>query len=356
MARPVLIALIVVAGLMAAMISSANAASQTGLERAKAAVEQRSKAPNKNLPIPKLPKVPKSSTLTYLKCGLPICEAYLVGARRAAKALGLRLKTLDAGNTPDSQTKAWDQAVLDSPSAVVEVGFQLSLFSKQIAALKREGIPIISGGDEGNVTTNTQPPSLFRTIGAYEANYAIAKSNGKAKILFVSTPAIPLVGRIADGYAAEVKKNCSACTLDVLNVQPQDVGRVIPGQIVSHLQKNPGVKWISLGFGDMIAGVPEALRGAGITGVHIVTGAGGKLNWGYIRSGTQDVDLASDVVLAGWWMVDRAVRAIGKKPIKKAPPWSGQFLTKSKLTFDLNKGWNAVPGYEKQFVKKWAGK
>jgi ribose transport system substrate-binding protein len=331
----------------------ATGSAQEGLEAAEAIADPIRKPPNQNLPITKLPSIPSDMRIDFIKCGLPICQVYVGPMEEAAKALGISLKVVDAGNSSTQQTQAWDQAVSDEPSAVIESGFQLSLFQKQLGELKAKGIPVISNGDVGEgVTYNIEPPSTFKKIGEREAAYVIAESEGKAHVLLVTTPEVPLVTWIIEGQEKTYKEDCPECTVESMQVQLEDIGRTIPSEVVSQMQTHPENDWIALGFGDMVAGLPEALKGAGISGTHIISGAGSKINWGYIQEEAQQMDLAEDLGLLGWWMIDRSVRVVaGEKP--PLPPLLQEYLTKENLNFNLNEGWVAVPGYQKQFEEKW---
>ena len=349
------------AGSGAETVSSGGGAAAAGLEAAETEVTQLLKPPPQDLGITKLPSLPPDLKMVFIKCGVPACTGYVQGAEVAAKAAGVSLKVIDAGNASASQTQAWDQAVSEKPDAVIEEGFQLSLFGKQLAAFKAAGIPVVTAGDtagatEPDVTVDVDPPSTIEYSGKREANWIIAKSGGKGNALYVETPEIPLITVVAHGFESEMAKNCPECKVSKLKVQIEDIGKSIPGQIVSYLQQNPETEWISFGFGDLVAGVPEALQGAGINGVHIISGGGSKLNWGYIESGGQEAEIAADFPLYGWWMVDRAMRAAGGEVITKPPAPLQQFLTQGNLNFDFSKGWVAVPDYEKQFVEGWEGK
>lgn len=339
--------------------AEAGGSAAKGVEGAEAAVAPLMRRPTSVGKVEPLPKIGKAS-LTYVKCGVPVCEEYVKGAEEASAELGLSIKVLAAGNSPQEQTKAWDQAVLESPGAVLENGFELSLFEKQLAELKSKGIPVVSSGDTvagtfgGEVVADIQPPSYFHNIGVREANYVIAESDGKANILFVAVPEVPLLGAILEGFEETIEQSCPECQLATETGKLEDIGRDVPGQIVSYMQKNPDVDWIDFAFGDMVAGVPEALAGAGIEGVKITSGGGSKVNWAYIKEGKgQVMDLAADDRLAGWWMVDRAVRAIAGEKFGQSPELPQQYLTQETIDFDINHGWTAVPDFQEQFIQGW---
>jgi ribose transport system substrate-binding protein len=337
--------------------TTASGAAAAGLARAEATVAKLSRRPAQTIETTALPKIPAGTRMVYLKCGVPACESYLAGATAAAQRLGIPMRVLDAGNAPQDQAKAWDQAVSEAPAAVLEVGFQLDLFGQQMGELAAKRIPIVSGGDTGRgLAGNVQPPATFEEIGGRQADYVIAKSHGKAHVVFLWTPEIPLVASVKAGFERRVHENCPDCKLDLMQVQLRDIGRAIPAQVVSYMQQHPDTDWIAVGFGDLAAGVPEALKGASISNVQLTSGAGGKVNWGYIKDGNAQVmDLAVDDVMLGWWMVDRAVRAIGGQDGSAPAPLVQQYLTKDTLDFDLNKGWTAVDGYPDKFAAKWSG-
>lgn len=337
--------------------TTATGAGAAGLERAEATLAQLSGRPSQTIDATPLPSIPAGTRMVFLKCGVPACEPYVAGATAAARRIGVEMRVLDAGNAPQDQAKAWDQAISETPAAVLEVGFQLDLFGRQMGELAAKGIPIISGGDVGRgLTGNIQPPETFVEIGGRQADYVIANSQGKARVVFLYTPEIPLVVSVKEGFERRIRENCPDCELDTMQVQLRDIGRAIPAQLVSYMQQHPDTDWIAVGFGDLAAGVPEALKGAGIANAKITSGAGSKVNWGYIEDGNAQVmDLAVDNVMLGWWMVDRAVRAIAGEDASEPAPLVQQYLTKDTIDFDLNEGWTAVDGYPDKFAAAWSG-
>jgi ABC-type sugar transport system substrate-binding protein len=303
----------------------------------------------------KLPRYDKNAKLVFFRCTQPVCQPYYAGAKAAADTLGLKLTVVNLPPDPKGTSIAWDQAVSENPTAVLLTGGNLNLASKQVKALAAKNVPLISSGTPGpEVTTNVQPPAAFARLGVLEADYVTSESDGKANVLYVEMPQVPLLTAVSQGFKQEIAKNCPDCSVDSISVKVEDIGRTIPGQIVSHLQSHPDVDWIILPVGDSVAGVPEALQGAGIDGVKIVSGGGSKANWSYIREGkAQVMDLAQDNTLLGWWMMDRAVRAIAGEADETAPNVPVQILRKDNIDFDINKGYTAVPNFERQFTAAW---
>ena len=99
-------------------------------------------------------------------------------------------------------------------------------------------------------------------------------------------------------------------------------------------------------------GVPEALAGAGINGISQMTGAGGKVNYSYIKAGLSTVDASQPPTFSAWALVDAAARALDHQRIRVAF-FPMEFLTKAQLTFNISQEWPDVPNFEKKFEGLW---
>jgi ribose transport system substrate-binding protein len=129
----------------------------------------------------------------------------------------------------------------------------------------------------------------------------------------------------------------------------------LPNRVVSYLQAHPETKYVTMAFGSMAIGLPQALAAAGLTDkVTVISEAGGPINFQYIKSGQQTMDLAQDLRVQAWTGVDAAARlATGQKTTLVDPLPPIRFLTKDNITFDPQGGFTAFPDYKEHFRKQW---
>jgi ABC-type sugar transport system substrate-binding protein len=225
-----------------------------------------------SLTVPALPsKPPSGKQLDFIACGVPACVDFAPYLEQAAAAVGWHVKTLNAGLTPQTVAAAYDQAVRDKPAGVIgSGGYPTSLFSHQLQQLKAEGVPVV---------LHDQPPSnapgvtavLMSTkdnteYGQEMADMIMADSGGhNVHLGLVITSQVPVFAAEHKALTSMVKsKACVGCTVNTLNFPETAVGTTLPSQVVSFLRANPSVNYLYFDFTDAVAGVPAALKAAGI--------------------------------------------------------------------------------------------
>ena len=102
---------------------------------------------------------------------------------------------------------------------------------------------------------------------------------------------------------------------------------------MSYLQQHPDVKYVVFQYGDLATGVPQALKGAGIDGVKLVSSGGGPVNYQYIQAGEQDRDLSLYLDVYGWQMMDATARAMLGEDVT-VPALPDGWITKENSDFD----------------------
>lgn len=325
-------------------------------QKAPDAKEFVSDTPLKQRPVGKLIVMPV--------CGVPICELFKNFTEEAVKTIGAEIKFVPLGNTPESISKGWSQVVQLKPDAVVAVGLPpAAIFKAQLDALEKAEVPVVvhaspdQAGD--GYTANLFDPAANTADGALMADYVLANAKGPAKILYLATPDFTFLNFQQKGFQAEIKKLCGSCTVKVIPFKATDIGRVVPGRVVSYLQQKPDTNWIVPSFGDVAVGVPPALKAAGVgQDIKLASLAGTKTNWDFVKTGQQAVDLAYPHAFVSWKTVDLAARALvgqftpelGEGPLPK------QFLTKTELTFDVDTAWPGPEGFRDLYKKVWGVK
>ena len=313
-------------------------------------------------PMPSAPS--KGKTFFWLQCELPICGKITQGVKAATAAAGwnyenLVFKAADPGAGLES-------ALQRKPDAIGITGIPSAAVKAQLATATKVGIPVVtcSAGPE-------QPsPSTYAAIcshttgpdGENQALWAVRDSGGKANIVSVTIPSFPSLAATVNGTADAVKKNCPKCTTDVLNLTVDDLGGgQVASKLIAYLQSHPKVNYVMFTFADLAAGVPEALKAAGLDGkVTLVGNGGGEAQFKAVAGGAHEAWVAYPAVLEGWQMTDAAIRLIdgGKLPadyqsqIDHLPTYIVDTPTTAKQlapSYD----WPGPSDYAEQFKKLW---
>jgi hypothetical protein len=332
---------------------AASAASQ--IKAAQLAIAPFEKTPTSIGETQPLTKPVKGKVFDFINDGTPFEEALEVGVKQAVTALGDKLQVVSQqGDAPQAVQAAWNQVVAHPPAVVLSGGDPTALYQTQLKTLRSKHIPVVAffTNEDPLLAANIYGPPQYKELGKLEADYIIAKSHGKANVLVVEVPQISGLQGDAAALLANLKSGCSGCAEGSIDTQLQDIGKNDPANIVSYMQKNPSTNWIVYVDADTEIGVPEALGGAGIHNVSMLTGAGGKVNYAYIKAGLSTVDASQPASFSGWALVDAAARVLDHQKVRVSF-FPMEFLTKSTLTFNINNPWPDVPHYQKKFEALW---
>lgn len=366
--RCVLVAAVVatVAGTTATV--SASGASQKALDKAEKTVKKYSKEPTSIGLTQPLSSLPQGKRVYYMAGPEPVAQTIGRFIEEAAPKLGVEVTRVDAGLTPEDIGKAFDRAVAEKPDGVLVTAIPASLYRNQLAELKAADIPVVvwtvndTPQNTPGITANIAGPRYFKRFGVVMADWIAVEDGGEASdIAYFNVPDFPALQPQEKAFRKELKKVCPKCGYESQNVQAADIATKIPGQIVSYLQRSPDTKWVVLGFGDLGIGVPEAIRAAGLQDqVKIVSDAGGKIGYQYIRDGNvQVMDVGAALPMFGYKSLDALARAmVGDDPaVDDAQLLPIQILTKANInSFDIQQPWPGVADYAEQFEKLWTPK
>ncbi len=312
-----------------------------------------------------LKRSPSGKTVDYMECGVTECKVIGDLLEQGAKPLGMRINRVSAGNTPESIARAFDQAVQDKPDGVVASGVSKALYAKQLTQLKQLGIPVVSMGTAdlpGNdgLAQVLLGGNSYLNAGKYAADWAITDSKGSAKVLLVTAPVFDFNKPLAQSFQATMKRNCPGCDVHVMGVSPDDIGKGVPGQIVSYLQQKPDTDYVITSFGSLMIGVPQAIGAAGLQGkVNLFTVAPSQADFQNAKAGLEKGNLASSKQYLGWITADQIARAMtGQNPAKvvedgKLPWWHIFHGPDEKWDVKVEPDWPYFNGFQDQFKKLW---
>lgn len=345
----------------------AYAATQTSpkvIAAAKAQVRAHSVNPGIGVTTKLKKRPPTGKTFEFLQCNYPVCAQIGNGMQAATKALGWKFvrKTFDL-TKPESLVSAVNNAAASPPSYLALTTFPPSVWSDGLAQLKSKKIPVIIGSISGNyvkgaandIYGNIASDPSEGNAGAQKAAYAIADSNGKAKVVHFAATDIATTAAETNQLKAGLAK-CGGCSFSVVKVPSAALGAgKVPSMTVAYLQAHPDTQYISYSFGDMTAGVDAALKAAGMIKKIKFLGVTPTLeNLQSLKSGaTQGAWLGWPATLQGWQFVDVAARLSVGDPVGKAasPLLPVRWLTKSTITTPIKL--YEPNGYQNAYKALW---
>jgi ABC-type sugar transport system substrate-binding protein len=233
----------------------------------------------------------------------------------AAKTLGWTVSFLSYAGDDASLASAMQQAIGDKPDGIVLSGEDQSDFATTLAAADKAGIPVFDGGvaDTPTGTSGTGlsgvslGTSFLQAEGKIAADWIIKASGASADVAIVTVPDLNTLTTEDAAFSAELKAQCSKCTVSTINAQLDQIGNGLPQLVVSDLQANPGVNYLFYPYGDLSIGVPAALTAAGIK-VSSVASTASTGTYADLKAGTMVMNLTASTQVQGWLEADLAAQ------------------------------------------------
>jgi ribose transport system substrate-binding protein len=305
--------------------------------------------------------IPEGKTIDFIQCGVPACKTEGELFEGAADELGWTIKSINAGTTPEEIKAAYDQAIKDEPDAVLGSGYPRSLFEPEIAQLKAKNIPVIEffveeeAGNGITAVIGGIPTSEFQ--GQMMADYILAhNTNESMEIGVVNAQGFETVTGTAESVEKVFGEECSGCTIKKLEAPLTAIGKDLPQRIASFLTANPGIEWTTVGYDDMVSGLPTALKGAGVEDANLTTVNISTSIAPYLANGEYlQATVGSSFPEVYWRGIDLLARMFAGVSYKEdlddstLPYWT---ITEESLP-TTEEEFAVVENYEEEFKKLW---
>lgn len=306
--------------------SSSGAGDESGIVKADIGKLAQYENPKPSVTVAPLSKKPPAGkTMDIINCAVPVCALYTQAAEQAASALDWKTKVVTTQFTPESYTATWSTVVQDKPDVVFAAAIlPSSIVQSQVDALHAAGAIILEYA--GNSPAGPGTPYLYSKAneaeqaqqGVVQGLIAVADAKGPPDVLFLAVPGTPSAA--PTGAALRSTVVAAGGTYSQIDMNTADIGTTAPGEVVSYLQSHPQVKYVCLPWDDWVAGLPQALRSAGLGSVKII---------GTAADTTSEQDVAGDLIFRSvvhptaqnaWWMIDAAVREMVGDPVGNPNP------------------------------------
>ncbi len=357
----VLAALLVMASACGKSDSSGSSSDvdSAGLKAAEATVAKASERPT-TIPVtdPVGKPIPKGKKLTFVSCGVEACALQGPILAAGAKSLGWTVDQVATDGSAEKVQGAIDAAIRNGADAVILNAADRDAYSKQIADAKKAGVQFVTccslatAGD--GLLYNTATDKQNGPIGDYLAAQVVSDSKGKANALYVNISAFQILKQVGDTFDTGMKKYCSSCSVDNLDIPLTSLGKDAPDRIISYLRSHPKVNYVALSVADALGtGLPAALKAAGLGDkVTIVGQGGGTQNFTDMKAGSIEALVPADLFSYDYLMLDALARHWAGVPVNDAGPpyW---LITKDTVPKDTSKPFPVVEDYQAQWAKLW---
>jgi ribose transport system substrate-binding protein len=339
--------------------SSSSSVDTAGLKAAEATVAKASERPT-TIPVtePVGKPIPKGKKITFVSCGVEACAIQGPILAAGAKSLGWTVNQVATDGSAEKVQGAIDAAIRNGADAVILNAADKDAYAKQIADAKKAGVQFVTccslatAGD--GLLYNTATDKQNGPIGDYLAAEVVAKSKGKANALYVNISAFQILKQVGQTFDTGMKKYCSSCSVDSLDIPLTSLGKDAPDRIISYLRSHPKVNYIALSVSDALgAGLPAALKAAGLGDkVTIVGQGGGTQNFTDLKAGSIDALVPADLFSYDYLMLDALARHWAGVPVNDAGPpyW---LVKKNTVPTDTSKPFPVIEDYKAQYEKLW---
>ena len=342
--------------------ASGNAgASSPGVAEAQAFAKQSMQLPTSmDLPTTTKP-IPTGKTVTFVHCGVEVCSTIVDAIKYATSVLGWNLKVVPSDGSPTGVKAAWDSVVRSGPDAAFSSGFPKALFSSELAQLNSKNIPVFSwsttdtaGDGIKLVKGGTQEVGI---VGKQMAAWAVSSANGKANTLYVDLPSYVILAPISKVFDQYYKQWCPSCSVAHISVPITSIGSTAPTTIVSYLRAHPDVNRVALSYDGIGAGLPAALKAAGLDKkVQFIGEAPTSTNLSYIQSGQEGATVSQGYYEIWAMFVDAAARELTGQSLAPDENWHVPWFLVTKDNIAAAGGTTAkplVPSLKAELAKIW---
>jgi ABC-type sugar transport system substrate-binding protein len=349
------------------LVVAALATAVTGLATGSlAALPSPPTAPPKTIPITvPLPKAPpRGKTVGFVLCNLPTCSTFVPGMKAATAALGWKLQLFTY--TGADAKSALIQAVQKNVNFIAITGAGRAAYAAGLAAAHAKHIPVTSqsatdpADPKAGLYSQIGGTSTYKAFTDAMAAWGAKDAGGKANVVFVNIPDFPILATGEKQARASWKAACPSCGFDILEVTVDDLGQgAVGSKLVAYLQSHSDVNYVEFSFGDLITGVPQTLKSAGLAGKVklIAVAATGQVFQGII-DGTVAAGNVQPNAYMGWVHVDRMARLVQGLPLAQEAKAETlpTYVVDSKAQAEalVKRGyWDGPVGYQAAFKKLW---
>ena len=306
------------------------------LEAAVAATAQAKKGTNRPVdPTPRAAAKGKhivviSAAQSQISSSVPVA-----GAEAAAKAMGWQVDIYDAKGNPGNFGPLVRQAVAAGVDGIVLDAIDCQAAKQALQEAKAKGIvtvpiyafdcndPHAGGEAEGLFSAQVNygdlapdPGALAEKYGADQANYIIADSGNKAKIIVLNDPEFVVLYYTYTGFKNQIEASGGSEIVDTLEFTVADL---LNGQIVAKVQaellRHPEATWIKSPYtAATIVGVVPGLGAKAGTDVKVMGGEGFEPELDLARQGKVTAMNIISSEWTGWASVDAMNSTFLKQP------------------------------------------
>lgn len=311
-------------------------------------------------PLGKTP--PKDVHVAMITCPVPACTQSADEVDQATKLLGWKLDRIVNEFTPESFASAFDSALQLDPDFIYYIATQPEdTVADQMAEAKARGIPVVAnspgpdtviGGDSPIVAATSNTKAATTTVGKLVAQVIIADADSLDDIALMYDPSAPAYLTFVESFTKTITD--AGGSIDEFEINQQDVGTSLPGQVVSYLQRKPDTEYFVAAHDDQLIGVPDAISGAGIESPKIIGQTPGAHTLEFLKAGTQYASVKPDAFGGHWDAIDLMARLSIGEELKDNEPVGNMMIAMQQNVDNVPAG--VFKGVPDTYAEAWGVK
>ncbi len=304
--------------------------------------------------------IPTGKKITFISCGVEACAVQGPILQQGAKTLGWTVTQVGTDGSPEKVQNAIQAAVRNGTNAIILNAADVTTLGKAIADAKAKGVQFVTccslAKQGSDVLFNTGTPEQNAPIGDILASKVVSQSGGKADTVYVNVSAFAILAAVGTEFDKKYKELCPSCKSAKIDIPLTSLGKDAPDRIVSYLRSHPSVNYVVLSeSGSLGAGLPAALRAAGLnTKVKVIGQGGNQQTYQDVKSGQMGGVTPSSLYGYDYSMLDALARKWSGEPVLQTSPefW---FMTSSDVPPAATSGaaFPIVTDYQTQWAKLW---
>lgn len=281
------------------------------------------------------------------------------GVVDAVEELGWKNTLIDGKSSPDTVTEGIERAISEGADGIFMVSYPVQYVAAAAAKARAAGIPIIS-------TTSfieAGPDTVFADIASFEENknmgaqmgsYAIADSDGTARVILLNDATTAGVKEIIEGAVGELEKCVECQILATVEFLGPQIASGLSEMVRTALLQHPDADYIISPFDSASTFASVGVRDAGrADNIKLLSTGGNLANLAEIRKdGIQKMVATQPLEYYGWVAANAMNDAFLGKDSTTAYTLPTKIIDKDNLP-KPGEAWSGDEDYRQQFRMMW---
>ena len=313
-------------------------------------------------------KAPEHKKIIAISCATvaPFCANVSQGSVEAAKALGWEASYLDGKGSVQGFVQAFETAINQKPDAIVAMAIPESLVATLIVKAHAAGIKVVAQSSiPENISVENGHYDAYVSVredtnALLQAWFAMADSDGKAKLTWMWDPGYPFLMAELDKQKKMFTDECPGCKQGEVGLRELSAAAnpVRMQQLGAGLvSRNADADYILTAYGLNSHSLAIAAQSAGHQ-IKVVSKNNDPNNVAFVAQGQLYAEMGASSNWGGWAAIDQTVRLLaGLKPLAATEENQPEHVfVKDNAPASGELDWTKLYDYKSKYLELWGRK